>query len=55
MSIGPLDEYIFEPDDQRTGSHVEGDNTGCAEQVPLEAWDPDGDPLARGAGEENEE
>lgn len=53
MSTGSEPEYVFEPDDGRTGSHIQGDETGCAEEVPRELWDPDGDPLARGEGEED--
>jgi hypothetical protein len=45
-------EHVLEPDDTHTGSHTEGDETGCAEEVAPEHWDPDGDPLARGAGEQ---
>lgn len=41
----------IDPDDTRTGSHIEGDETGCAEPVPDELIDPDGDLLARGDGE----
>lgn len=48
-------EFVLEPDDTHTGSHVEGDETGCAERVPAERWDPDGDPLARGAGEQEDD
>ena len=43
--------YLLDPDDHRTGSHVIGDRTGCAEQIPQDRWDPAGDPLARSAGE----
>lgn len=42
--------FLLDPDDDRTGTH-EDDETGCAEEVPRERWDPDGDPLARGEGE----
>ena len=43
--------FLLDDEDDRTGSHTEGDETGCAEEVPQELWDPDGDPLARGEGE----
>lgn len=55
MSFGSLDDFVYEEDDDKTGSHVEGDGTGCAEEVPKKNWDPDGDPLARGEGEEPDE
>jgi hypothetical protein len=44
--------FLLDPDDFRTGSHNSRDGTGCAEQVPAVLWDPDGDLLARGGGEE---
>ncbi len=59
MSTGSLEAdepgappgFLLDSSDGRTGSHTEGDETGCAEPVPDELVDPDGDPLARGAGE----
>jgi hypothetical protein len=45
--------FLLDPKDQRTGSHTQGDQTGCAEEVPRRLWDKDGDPLARGEGEES--
>ena len=44
--------YLIDLEDTRTGSHTQGDETGCAEEVPAHLWDRDADPLARGAGEE---
>ena len=44
--------YILDPEDEHTGSHSH-DNTGCAEEPPEEIIDPDGDPLARGFGEDD--
>ena len=44
--------FLLDPDDDRTGTHIEGDVTGCAEEVPRERWDFTGDhALARGEGE----
>lgn len=43
--------FLLDVDDDRTGTDVEGDEAGCAGEVPKENWDEDGDPLARGEGE----
>ena len=45
--------YLLDPDDQRTGSHIPYDQTGCAETVAPELWDTEGDLLARGYGEDD--
>jgi hypothetical protein len=46
--------FLLDEDDDRTGSHTEGDETGCAEEVARMFWDQSGDPLARGEGERRE-
>ena len=43
--------YILDPEDTATGSHIEGDETGCAEEVSAELVDSNADPLASGEGE----
>lgn len=45
--------FLIDDEDDRTGSHIIGDRTGCAEEVPRDRWDPDDrtNLLARGRGE----